>query len=321
MRSSLVVRASDCQCTSCNGPGFDPSIRLHSGIWGAADEAVLNIVRTKRIGRFEICGPNIFCDCWLSPRICGFKKQLLGHLCKFTQKLGGNSFMKKTLSRKSRGTAPLNFLLHVQNCTKWKPQIQAVIPCQLETSLYPMTESTLVPPHTHTHKWRIIFWEQRGVDFTCNTAEMFSFGPNPTRAKKTWSSSTCLLYAEDPPKQFKREYIWEFFRKFRVVSVCYETDLFVSVVRFETPKQTAFFSFCFHETNRNKRETDLVSVCFGSNRNYFCLFRGHPTNRLIIYILWEYWILGPTAETPATHEFSQQWNKSLKLGKLHVKYR
>jgi hypothetical protein len=35
---------------------------------------------------------------------------------------------------------------------------------------------------------------------------------------------------EDPPKQFKREYIWEFFRKFWVVSVCYETDLFVSVV-------------------------------------------------------------------------------------------
>ena len=35
---------------------------------------------------------------------------------------------------------------------------------------------------------------------------------------------------EDPPKQFKREFIWEFFRKFRVVSVCYETDMFVSVV-------------------------------------------------------------------------------------------
>jgi hypothetical protein len=43
MRSILVVRASDCQCT--NGPGFDPSIRRHSGIW---DEAVLNIVRKKR---------------------------------------------------------------------------------------------------------------------------------------------------------------------------------------------------------------------------------------------------------------------------------
>ncbi len=44
MRSNLVVRASDCKCTRCNGPGSDPSIRRHSGIWGAADEAVLNIV-------------------------------------------------------------------------------------------------------------------------------------------------------------------------------------------------------------------------------------------------------------------------------------
>ncbi len=32
---------------NCNGPGFDPTIRRHSGIWGAADEAVLNIVRKK----------------------------------------------------------------------------------------------------------------------------------------------------------------------------------------------------------------------------------------------------------------------------------
>ncbi len=45
MRSSLVVRASDCQGTSCNGPRFDPSIRRHSGIFGAADEAALNTVR------------------------------------------------------------------------------------------------------------------------------------------------------------------------------------------------------------------------------------------------------------------------------------
>jgi hypothetical protein len=47
MRSSLVVRASGCQCTSCNGLGFDASIRRHSGIWGVADEAVLNTVRKK----------------------------------------------------------------------------------------------------------------------------------------------------------------------------------------------------------------------------------------------------------------------------------
>jgi hypothetical protein len=46
--------------------------------------------------------------------------------------------------------------------------------------------------------------------------------------------------------------------------------------RFETPKQTEKNLFWFHETNRNKRETDLVSVCFGSNRNIFFSFRGHP---------------------------------------------
>jgi hypothetical protein len=63
---------------------------------------------------------------------------------------------------------------------------------------------------------------------------------------------------EDPPKQIEREYIWVIFRKFRVVSVCYETVLFVSVNR----------NFLFL-VSRNKPETDLVSVCFGSNLNFF----------------------------------------------------
>jgi hypothetical protein len=76
---------------------------------------------------------------------------------------------------------------------------------------------------------------------------------------------------EGPPKQFKREYIWQLFQNlglFRFVTkqIC----LFrLFRYRFETPKQTEIFSFWFHETNRNKRETDLVSVCFGSNRNLF----------------------------------------------------
>ncbi len=47
MRSSRVVRASDSQCRSSNCPGFDPSILRHSGIWGAADEAALNIEHKK----------------------------------------------------------------------------------------------------------------------------------------------------------------------------------------------------------------------------------------------------------------------------------
>ncbi len=45
MRSSRVVRASYSQWRSRNWPGFDPSILRHSGIWGAADEAVLNIAQ------------------------------------------------------------------------------------------------------------------------------------------------------------------------------------------------------------------------------------------------------------------------------------
>jgi hypothetical protein len=53
-----VVRASDSQCRSRNCSGFDLRILRVSGIWGAADEAVLNIVYKKvhilscsRIGR------------------------------------------------------------------------------------------------------------------------------------------------------------------------------------------------------------------------------------------------------------------------------
>jgi hypothetical protein len=44
MRSSRVVRASGCQCQSRNSPGFDRSILRQSGIWGAADEEMLNNV-------------------------------------------------------------------------------------------------------------------------------------------------------------------------------------------------------------------------------------------------------------------------------------
>ncbi len=48
MRYSRVVRASGRQCQNRNSPGFDPSILRHSGIWGAADEAVLNNVHKKK---------------------------------------------------------------------------------------------------------------------------------------------------------------------------------------------------------------------------------------------------------------------------------
>jgi hypothetical protein len=39
-----MVRESDSQCRSRSCPRFNPSILQHSGIGGAADEAVLNIV-------------------------------------------------------------------------------------------------------------------------------------------------------------------------------------------------------------------------------------------------------------------------------------
>ncbi len=47
MRSSRVVTASGCQYQCRNSPGFDTSILRHSGISGAADESVLNIVHNK----------------------------------------------------------------------------------------------------------------------------------------------------------------------------------------------------------------------------------------------------------------------------------
>jgi hypothetical protein len=50
--------------------------------------------------------------------------------------------------------------------------------------------------------------------------------------------------------------------------------------RFETPKQIEIFCFWFHETNRNTTKTDLVSVCFGSDRNFFCFVSRTPYFRL-----------------------------------------
>jgi hypothetical protein len=44
LRPIRVVRASDSLCRSHNCLGFDPSILRHSGIWGAAEKAVLNKV-------------------------------------------------------------------------------------------------------------------------------------------------------------------------------------------------------------------------------------------------------------------------------------
>ncbi len=73
---------------------------------------------------------------------------------------------------------------------------------------------------------------------------------------------------EDPPKQFEREYIWEFFRKFRVVSVCYEKDLFVSVVSIKVRNTKTNRNFFFLVSRNKPKQTRNIS-CFG-------LFRFEP---------------------------------------------
>jgi hypothetical protein len=79
------------------------------------------------------------------------------------------------------------------------------------------------------------------------------------------------------PKQVKREYIWVFFRKFRVVvSVCYETVLFVSVVSIwvRNTETNRNFWFLF---SRNKPKQTRNRSCFG-------LFRFEPK---IIFVCFE----------------------------------
>jgi hypothetical protein len=72
---------------------------------------------------------------------------------------------------------------------------------------------------------------------------------------------------EDPPKQFKREYILVFFRKFRVVSVCF------GLMR---NRSVCFGCFDTGLKHRNK----LKCFVFGFTKQtkiIFCLFRGHPS--------------------------------------------
>jgi hypothetical protein len=63
-------------------------------------------------------------------------------------------------------------------------------------------------------------------------------------------------------KSLQKKKFPDCFGSFRNSSVCFGCFDKGSKHR-NKPK---FFLCWFHETNRNKRETDLVSVCFGSNR-------------------------------------------------------
>ncbi len=90
---------------------------------------------------------------------------------------------------------------------------------------------------------------------------------------------------EDPPKQFKREYIWVFLKKFRVVSVCFGLLWNKSVcfgcfdIGLKHRNKPNFLAFGF--TKQTEANAKQILFRFVSVRTeiYFCLFRGHPTLR------------------------------------------
>ncbi len=84
--------------------------------------------------------------------------------------------------------------------------------------------------------------------------------------------------AEDPPKQFKREYIWVFFRKLRVVSVC-----------FGLLRNSSVCFGCFDTGSKHRNKPKFL--VFGSrnkpkqtrNRSCFGLFRFEPKFILVCF--------------------------------------
>ena len=86
---------------------------------------------------------------------------------------------------------------------------------------------------------------------------------------------------EDPPKQFKREYIWKFFQKFRVVSVCFGLLRNRSVcfgcfdIGSKHRNKPNFFLFGFTKQTETNAKQILFRFVLVRTENYFCLFRGH----------------------------------------------
>jgi hypothetical protein len=78
---------------------------------------------------------------------------------------------------------------------------------------------------------------------------------------------------------FLKESIFGYFSEnlglFRYVLVCFGCFDIGSKHR----NKRNFLCFWFHETNQNKRETDLVSV---RTENYFCWFRGQPSLPILL---------------------------------------
>jgi hypothetical protein len=123
------------------------------------------------------------CDCGLSPRICGFKKTVWPSLQIY---LGawGKLIHGKNLKSKISWHCPFKLSFA---CTKLFKVKTADSRCHsFPTGNYIPRIYLKVPPppRLHTHKWHKYILRVEGVDITYNTAEMFSFGPNPKRAKK-----------------------------------------------------------------------------------------------------------------------------------------
>ncbi len=87
---------------------------------------------------------------------------------------------------------------------------------------------------------------------------------------------------EDPPKQFKREYIWKFFQKFRVVPVCFGLLRNRSVcfgcfhIGLKHRNKLKFFLFGFTKQTETNAKQILFRFVSVRTKIYFCLFRGHP---------------------------------------------
>ncbi len=88
---------------------------------------------------------------------------------------------------------------------------------------------------------------------------------------------------EDPPKQFKRYYIWVFFWKFRVVSV-YFGLLRNNSVCFgcfdkgsKHRNKPKIFGFVFTKQTETNPKQILFRFFSVRTEIYFCLFRGHPS--------------------------------------------
>jgi hypothetical protein len=82
---------------------------------------------------------------------------------------------------------------------------------------------------------------------------------------------------------FKREYIWVFFRKFRVVSVCFGLLRNSSVcfgcfdIGSKHRNKTKCFVFGFTKLTETNAKQILFRFVSVRTEIYFCLFRGHPS--------------------------------------------